>query len=292
MQLDYDAKVIRYTGFVKSGQKIEGTTGPDDPNFQKRILCEGDSWFSLGGLPSGNLLDPLKFSQSTLLVNLAKSGDTIQLMSSMVDNPVLHGIIADAKFLTKWDAIFISGGGNDLIDWADRIICEPSSGAGESMIDYVNRIDLAAFKREIQDHYRTIAGWRDASPENASVPIVTHVYDYPTPRKAKAKVLGVGYGGPWLYRAFMQYRVPEKFWISITDYLFESLAEALIELSGSIKNFHVITGTREVLTRARLGTDGEDGDWLNEIHPTTAGYKKLAAVVSPALQVLLDKHPR
>jgi lysophospholipase L1-like esterase len=37
------------------------------------------------------------------------------------------------------------------------------------------------------------------------------------------------------------------------------------------------------LIRAKLGTTGEDGDWLNEIHPSAGGYKKLADIVSAEL---------
>jgi hypothetical protein len=68
--------------------------------------------------------------------------------------------------------------------------------------------------------------------------------------------------------------------ISLTDHIFEFLAVAILELSFKIDNFHVVSATRETLVRAKLGTAGEDGDWLNEIHPSPGGYKKLADVVS------------
>lgn len=286
MNLEFPAKVIPFNGFDPGNYANTGTSGPDDPAFAKRILCEGDSWFSIGAIPSINLLFPLRFAQSTLLVNLAKPGDTIKSMSSIFSNPILHQLIAEKNFSTKWDAIFISGGGNDLIDLAGQIICTPSTGAGKHMLDYINGIELANLKLRVQQGFIKIAKLREGS-ENSKTPIVTHVYDYPTPRNAKAKFLGLNVKGPWIYSALKQNDVPEEFWISLTDYMFEALATAIIELSYQIDNFHVVSGTREALIRARLGTTGEDGDWLNEIHPTAGGYKKLADVISAEFRNIL-----
>jgi hypothetical protein len=265
-------------------------TGPDDPAFAKRILCEGDSWFSIGAIPSSNILFPLQFRQATLLYNLAQPGDTIRRMSDISKNPDLFQYIAKQNFLTKWDAIFLSGGGNDLIDKAPQIICRPSVGAGGHMMDYINNIELAKLKIEIQAGYKRIAELRNGN-SNQATPIIAHVYDYPTPREAKAKFLVFGVAGPWLYPAFKQSDVPESLWISVTDFIFEWLGSVIIDLQGKIDNFHVISNTRETLIRARLGTTGADGDWLNEIHPTAEGYEKLSQVISPEIDnVLYDGH--
>lgn len=279
MSLDYKAKVIVFNGFGPDNYTNTGTSGPDDAAFSKRVLCEGDSWFSIGGVPSNNLLNPMRFSNSTLLVNLAHPGDTVKNMSEISSNPILKQLINEKKFLTKWDAIFLSGGGNDLIDMADQIICTPSVGAGKHMLDYIDTIELSNLKSRVQLGYKKIASLRDGSP-NAQTPIVTHVYDYPTPRNAKSKFLGIGVGGPWIYAALKTNDVPEEFWISLTDYIFEYLAISIIELQYVIENFHVVSSTRGTLIRASLGTTGADGDWLNEIHPTSVGYTKLAEIIS------------
>lgn len=286
MDLSYPANVITFNGYGADNYTGTGPSGPDDPAFAKRVLCEGDSWFSIGAVPSSNLLFPLRFAQSTLLVNLAQPGDTIKNMSSICTNPTLHQLIAERNFLTKWDAIFISGGGNDLIDLADQIICAPSVGAGKHMLDYINTIELAHMKLRVQEGFLKIAQMRDGT-DNSHTPIVTHVYDYPTPRNAKAKFLGLKVVGPWLYPALKGNDVPEELWISLTDHIFEALASTIIELAYRIDNFIVVSATRDTLVRARLGTTGEDGDWLNEIHPTAGGYKKLADVISAEFANLL-----
>lgn len=287
MQLNHPAKVVTFKGYGPDAYQGTGITGPDDPAFSRRILCEGDSWFSIGAIPSSNLLFPLKFRQSTLLINLARPGDTIVNMSSMNENPDLYQLIAVPNFSTKWDALFLSGGGNDLIDVAHKIICSPSPGAGRHMFDYIDTIELEKLKLRIKKSYLVIDKLRQASAKNRNTPIVAHIYDYPTPRDAQASFLGVPLMGPWLYKA-LNNRVPEEFWMSITDYLFEAMARSIMAVSGQIDNFHVISDTKGVLTRARLGTTGVDGDWLNEIHLTATGYEKLAAVVSPYLDAILN----
>lgn len=147
------------------------------------------------------------------------------------------------------------------------------------MLDYIDSIELNNPRSRVQQGYKKIASLREGSP-NAQTPIVAHVYDYPTPRNAKSKFIGIGVGGPWIYSALKTNDVPEEFWISITDYIFEYLAISIMELGNSIENFHVVSSTRETLARARLGTTDADGDWLNEIHPTSDGYGKLATIIS------------
>lgn len=280
-------KVLLYSQYVPGMDVLPGEpTGPDDSSFKKRILCEGDSWFSIGGIPSENLLSFLDFDQPTLLCNLARHGDTIRQMSSISLNPDLEKLIRRPNFATGWDAIFLSGGGNDLIDilieGLHPIICAPSVGAGAHPSDYVNRVNLAKLETDIQKSYQRIAALRDGSLKNAETPIVIHLYDYPTPRNAPTEFFGIGVRGPWLYRAFKKQNIPQNLWITLADDLFRWLGGVLTKLPQQIKNFHVIN-THNTLTPASLGSVGEDGDWLNEIHPSAQGYQKLAAVISPVL---------
>ncbi|MDD5298784.1 MAG: hypothetical protein PHU46_17940 [Rhodocyclaceae bacterium] len=260
---------------------------PEDPFYKKRVLCEGDSWFSLGAIPSSNLLFPLKFVEPTCLYDIAKPGDTIVNMASLASNPELAKWLSREHFAVRWDMVFLSGGGNDLIDRCGRILCGAAPGAGGHMLDYVNLSELGRLKVDIQKAYLAIAALRDSEHSlSRGVPMVTHIYDYPTPRNAPAKFVGFGLAGPWLYSAFKTHDIPEALWVSLTDYLFDWLGQTLIELELKISNFHVIS-TRDTLVRAELGATGDSKDWLNEIHPNAGGYEKLAQVISPALFRLL-----
>lgn len=286
MRLEYPGSVI--SPYFQSDSTLPGQpSGPEDPAFRKRILCEGDSWFTLGAIPSSNMLFQLKFAEPTILYNIASPGDTIINMANLSKNDELRKLIYEKNFAVSWNLIFISGGGNDLMDRADRLLRQPSSGAGTHLLDYIDQAELSRLKVDIQSSYLNIAKLRDDSSLNKEVRIVTHVYDYPTPRNAPAKFLGSTIAGPWLYRAFKLHDIPNQLWISLTDYLFEWLAGVIIDLTGKINNFYVISSTKGTLVRAKLGENGRSGDWLNEIHPTPDGYRKLSTVVSPEIYRLL-----
>ena len=83
-------------------------TNPDDAFWQTRILAEGDSWFTLGGLPEQcNLLQSLTLPNRTIIVSLAKPGDTIRL--SYANNFYLNDngnnkttFLTDSSFNNPW----------------------------------------------------------------------------------------------------------------------------------------------------------------------------------------------
>src|SRR5258705_5714150 len=82
--------------------------------YTNHLLAEGDSWFAWAHLnlhPSSNILEQLKFRDSTVIVSLAYTGDVIRNMS---DESNFH---LDFELQgQRYHAILLSGGGNDLID--------------------------------------------------------------------------------------------------------------------------------------------------------------------------------
>ena len=111
-----------------------------------------------------------------------------------------------------------------------------------------------------------------------------HTYDYPTARNAPAHFIFATIG-PWIYTALTRSEVPEADRVLLTDYLFDQLAEGILELTRQphvLENFFVID-TRNTIVRAEPGAVGDSGDWLNEIHPDEDGYKKLAQKIEKKL---------
>ena len=107
---------------------LEETAG--DPFFyDSLILAEGDSWFTIGGLFAPNLLMSMRFHKDTLILNCASPGDTIVHMSALAHNYVYKEAL---RYNYAWDAILLSGGGNDLIDRADEIILDKAQRQGLS----------------------------------------------------------------------------------------------------------------------------------------------------------------
>jgi lysophospholipase L1-like esterase len=262
---------------------------PTFPDWQ--FLAEGDSWFTISGLPAFNLLFELRFHKHTRIVNCALPGDTIKNMSVIARNRNLREALGSRDF--AWDAILLSGGGNDLIDEAEDILIPKASRNAASIsgpADYCDQGTLGELIGEVQQGFRKIADQRDrAGSPSKGVPIVTHTYDYATPRNAPARFI-IGKLGPWLHRALTNRQVPGNDWVAVADYLIDRLAEGILALQhgpGPIPNFHVVD-TRGRLKRAALGSQGDDADWQNEIHPNDDGYEKLAKLVEAKLEDLID----
>jgi lysophospholipase L1-like esterase len=137
----------------------------------------------------------------------------------------------------------------------------------------------------IVEGYEKLLEWRDrADSICAGVPIIAHTYDHATPVNVPAQFLTIT-RGPWLYPVFTNAQIPETDFIAASDYLLDRLGNTLLGLN--LPNVHVVktTGT---LIRAALGATGASNDWLNEIHPTHAGYKKIAPLVGEKIQELLN----
>jgi hypothetical protein len=109
-------------------QTTDRVLDPASADYRYRLLAEGDSWFTLGGLPTSNLLFSMRFAAPTVIVNCALPGDTIRHISEIASNREL-GAALDVRFGAQWDALLLSGGGNDLIDRVWRIL-RPAAQVG------------------------------------------------------------------------------------------------------------------------------------------------------------------
>lgn len=260
----------------------------DDPmhkpgSYEKKILSEGDSWFSLNAIPGTNLLESLRFKKEPIIVNCATPGDTIRNMVTMRNDPAFQMEIEGG---IVWDVILLSGGGNDVIDDAKWII--PSSDTPQKVKARPEQYcDTATLKKTLDlviDGYQKLFSIRDGTRSKCKgKPIVIHTYDKATPRNSPAPFANtLRASGPWLYNALTAAQIPETQWNAVSDFILGSLAERLLTLHDPANNIHVID-TRGLLTRAALDTFRSSNDWQNEIHPNSGGYAKLAAKISPVL---------
>jgi hypothetical protein len=269
----------------------------DVSRFTRKFLAQGDSWFSIGHFPpwsTTNLLQQMVLTDSAVAVDCAHPGRELAHMTDTSTEQVFVNLLC-GNIAWKWDAILLSGGGNDLIDAAKSA---PSADAGHRLLF---RSDEWANDAPSPERYLSVDGWktfcdhmegvlqlllqrRDSAPINRGVPILLHTYDYCTPRNAPA---GPGLG-PWLYKAFHDlYALPEGDWPAVSDALIDRHAELWVGLAEkySAQGVHVVD-TRGSLTRATEGTSGVSGDWENEIHPTPHGYSLLAEKWRPVVDAL------
>ena len=259
----------------------ENKPEPDFGLFAQHLLAEGDSWFAWSRLdfrPSSNILEALEFDRKTLIVNLAFTGDVMRNMGNSATNPALGFELRGASY----DGILLSGGGNDLIDalqasgGAGPIIVARAAGAPDIPQSYVNLPALTDLVNDVLTSFRQIIAQRDQT-DNRNAPIFLHTYAYPTPRNAPATFMSKAATGPWLYSAVRAAKVPKAQYIPLARHVYDAMADGLLALDDPAGKVHVID-TRKVLDPAALDTKAVSGDWINEIHPTDGGYRKLARV--------------
>lgn len=213
------------------------------------LLAEGDSWFSIGGATS-NLLMALD-DDDTLIVSCASSGDTMRNMSQIGRGSMqamLH-----SRYGVKWDAVLLSAGGNDLLDDVSLLI------EGGNLSDELLGITLDG----IYLGYQRIV-W--AVREHHSCPIHAHTYDYPV-----SDLGGWLRSGPWVGNRLMSAGVPQHRHADIIARIIDGLAETLARVDAL-----TLHDTRGTLAPEKWRLIGWQTDWRNEIHPSVAGYRKLA----------------
>jgi hypothetical protein len=189
------------------------------------------------------------------------------------------------KFGYDWDLLLLSGGGNDLIEYA-RDLIKPNV-TGTNPRDYVRLDRLNQVLTYIQDAYRKIVGVRDGAKSTcAGKPLLAHTYDYATPRDAGAEFFKAKVSGPWLFPALVNAGVDPTMFEPVGKFLIDALAEAIIALQtgpNPLPNFFAVD-TRGLSKPAAPGAKGKSNDWLNEIHPNRNGYDKIARPISALIR--------
>src|SRR4051794_27250678 len=131
-------------------------------NFEQMVLAEGDSWFSLGGVPAGNILYQLQSAKPTLVVTIADPGDTMVHIGDPDNMRELRRLVSQRQFAYNWKCILLSGGGNDLVDSAASVLVNPNP-ASTTPADFVSAAALAAVMSRVRDGCRAIVAMRDSA---------------------------------------------------------------------------------------------------------------------------------
>lgn len=252
--------------------------------YAKQFLIEGDSWASIGSFPPSmttSLFVEMQFPQECIGVNCAQPGDTLAHIGETVTKGQFIQLLC-GNSERRWDALFLSAGGNDLIDalqarptapLAKRLLRPQSEWVGSTVTRYVSEPGWATFTAYLEASFAHLLASRAKSKMNQATPIFWHTYDYLTPRNA-----GTGAGkGPWVYKAVKVYGIPEEDWQPLTHLLLQRLAALMTDIAARLGHGSVhVVQTQGVLTAAATSDTGPTLHWQNEIHPTKRGYRTLA----------------
>lgn len=275
--------------------QLDSADTPPLAEFGKRFLAEGDSWFSMGSLnplASANLLQEMDFTQRNVAINCALPGDTLRRVVDTRRDPQFVALLAGAR-ARPWDALLISAGGNDLIDAlqargdnvppAQRLLLRQAEWGPAALgaARYLSDAGWATFSGYLRANFEALLALRDRGPSRGC-PMFIHGYAVPTPRPA-----GAGLAGPWLLPAMEAYAVAEADRSALAQVLIERLATLLQSLADDgtrLPNLHFFDSSQLPLERALPGTGGESGDWINEIHLSRAGCRKVGRAWSAEIE--------
>lgn len=240
------------------------------------LVAEGDSWFDY---PFHDVLKELDDRHGWDVERVSHSGDTVESMAysgGQLDD-FIRAIQRVVRRGQRPRAILLSGGGNDVAgEWFGMLLNHrnsPAAGLNASVIDGVleGRVRMA---------YGTILSRVTATCDELlgqRLPILTHGYDYPVP---DGRGLLGGWGplpGPWLEPGFRQKgfdNLSER--IAIARQLIDRFYGMLQEVATTPSFAHVrVIDLRGVLS-TQIANDRYKDWWGNELHPTPAGFSKVA----------------
>ena len=282
----------------------------------RRFLAEGDSWFTLGTLSLGqgtNVLLEVTFKQKNAVMSWAYPGDTLQRMVDGINDPDFDRALwnkSGGNFASFWEGIIISAGGNDLIAAAQvppvlnnnpvpvhqRLFLTAAEAAAQpgppGPLRRISEPGWSTLSDHLFVNFKILLERKDKGPSERS-PLFVHTYAMPAARPSGA---GPGSRG-WMFPAMEAYGIAPTEMQPVCSELFTRLREFLLSLDSnsgqprSLKKVHVFdsAGLTDIVP-ATPGAVGVSGDWVNEIHLTAGGYRKMAPAFGRFIDETVDRY--
>jgi hypothetical protein len=230
------------------------------------LLAQGDSWFDYPLHGNGPLLGDTDIiaqlrhlgAMPPTILNLAVAGATsVGEMSLKPQAAMIEQLRNSANWPDgKPDAILFSAGGNDIAGEQFCVFLDFNDGKAPGLNDerFTKALGI------VEASYLELFAVRDRVAPG--VPVVGHAYDFPIPNGVHPICTG-----PWLKPSLDYCNWPVAKGRAIVRHALEAFHVMLKRLEGvAAYNFHLVE------TQGTLA----DADWANELHPTPAGFKKMA----------------
>jgi hypothetical protein len=257
------------------------------------IVTEGDSWFAyprkwiaFGG--DSNVVHHIEYlvedTNTTNLLRLACNGDEAVNMMSGRQKEIFEKVLRTSSSHIK--LILFSGGGNDIVGKRDMLGLLNRYKLGYSPKQCINTEQLANKLRAIMLAYEQLIELRNTHAPHAK--IITHSYDIAKPSEEGATFFwGLIKTKPWISPYLNERRIPEHLHQGIVEILlgtFKDQLEALTQMPRHKGSIHMVN-TQGILR------PGHKDDWVNEIHPTEEGFKKITKPIYKLMRKLEPSLP-
>lgn len=262
------------------GQLIQEFMLPNAP----KVLIEGDSWVSHPFLANLSIRLDSELQGQACILNLAQPGDTSKRMLGRSGHQFkqLTQLIETERYGYRWNFIFISAAGNDIVGNELEVFIENKA---QNPTKYGKALIKPSYDKEvaaIAGDYERLLKSRDKSKINSDTPIITHAYSYLIPRPVGTKIFGAMLGTGWVYRYLEPKGItdPEE-QKEIVRALLDKFYDALLPLQAQYANF-LVADTRLVLSADPSLPNLEW--WHDEIHPNYVGFKKVGQAIRSAME--------
>lgn len=253
------------------------------------IVSEGDSWFAyppkwlIAGKPSNLISHISQWTRGKAnFYSMASNGDEAV---DMVSGKQKHQLVNLLRWHTRRsnrkpiDLLLFSGGGNDVVGQNDfeRFL----NRDGASYITAEQCVNIPRLDRKIKQiglAYEELLDIRDHySPDTI---VITHTYDYPFPSLVGGHFLGgLIKTKAWMKRFMDEVNIKEELQVDVIKIFMERIGDEILSISGHRDKFIVVDSK---------GTLNGKNEWLNEIHPTSNGFKTIALKI---YQKMTDEFP-
>lgn len=244
-----------------------------------RILAEGDSWFEYPlPIPEGDgVIHQLQKLLGYSIANMAHHGLEAEQMLGLDLRQEIISRLTDPS--VKFDALLFSGGGNDIAGDQFCIWLKDSPPVAPPP-QMINANALSAALAMLEAEFRELVDLRDqCSPQTV---IFVNEYDFP-PITGK----GVCGTGPWL-KPSLDF-VYKRLGVANPDpndefLVVKTIMQQFNAMLNRVAADPAVKGFVVVPTQGTLQPNASD--WQNEIHPSTAGFVKIAQRFQTALQTV------
>lgn len=282
----------KFTGLTNSVDAFRWVDSHDASPDTRRVnvLVEGDSWFAypktwLVHGEASNVVTSIfsRLAKDKALNGLcrASNGDTAREMMTSKQLEAMRKLLK--KDGSRFDICLFSAGGNDLLGSAYLASLLREHRDGFAAIDYIDAVQLANKLDDVEKHFRTLLHLRKTHAPQMT--IITHTYDFLKPSDHGAEFLwGVEIGDSWIKPTMDDKHIPPAIQHAVVKIMLERFRDKLFALQKEFEDF-VVVDTQGTL---RLG---HKGDWLNEIHPTPSGFRRIGNKVYGAMREQMDRLP-
>lgn len=279
------AKATGLTNFLDAFKWVAA----NDAN-RVNVLVEGDSWFAypkdwlIHGEASNVITSIFSTQARHGSLNgycVAGNGDTAAEMMSGKQLKSMRKLLKKNGKL--FDVCLFSAGGNDVVGPDDLEPLLNTHVAGFTANDCINEAAFVAKLDDIEKHFRTLLQLRKTHAPGMK--IITHTYDILKPSDKGAEFLwGVKVSDSWILPTMLKKDIPTDLQTPIVRILLERFRDRLLVLQAEFEDFFVVD------TQGTL-RPGHATDWLNEIHPTPSGFKRVAAKIYAEMKAQFERLP-